>query len=93
MGARKGGRGGVGAQRGGGPNSEKVGPEGLEARRVGARRVGVEGWGGPKFRASLLSPTGFHFSFSLLGFSRGILVVFESPGHSNVPVWSSLVVV
>ena len=31
--------------------------------------------------------------FSLWGFSREILVVFEAPGRSNVRVWSSLVVV
>ena len=75
------------------------------ARRVGgrARRVGPEGWGpegwGPKggepkilrFFCSL--PPEIHSFFSLWGFSRGILVVFETPGRSNVRVWSSLVVV
>ena len=67
----------------GGPNPEKVGPEGWGARRVE----------GPKFRAFFaLSHRKFHSLFSLWGFSRGILVVFEAPGRSNVRVWSSLVV-
>ena len=72
------GPGGVGARRGGGLNPEKV----------GARRVG-----GPKFRAFSLSHRKSHSFFSLWGFSRGILVVFEAPGRSNMRVWSSLVVV
>ena len=50
-------------------------------RGVGARRGG-----GPKgWEPELLGP--------LWVFSRGILVVFEAPGRSNVRVWSSLVVV
>ena len=73
----------VGGPKGGGPNPEKVG-----ARRVGARRVGS-----PKFRAFFPSPaTKFVLFFPLWGSSRGILVVFEVPGRSNVHVWSSLVV-
>ena len=80
---RGGGPEGVGARRGGGPNPEKVGPEGL----------GAEGWGpkggGPKFRAFFaLSRHNLHSFFSLWGFSRGILVVFEAPGRSNVHVWA-----
>ena len=47
----------------------------------------------PKFRAffPLLPPFSLFFFFSLLGSSRGILVVFEAP--SNVHVWSSRAVV
>ena len=69
-----------GGPKGGGPNPEKV-----EARRAGARRVG-----GPKFRAFFPSSRhNFLSSFSLKGSFRGILVVFEAPGRSNVHVWSS----
>ena len=68
------GPGRVGARRGRGPNPEKV----------GARKVG-----GPKFRAFFaLSHRKFHSFFSLWEFSRGILVVFEAPGRSNVRVWA-----
>ena len=98
MGARK-----VGAPKGWGPEGvgcpKGWGPEGVGARRGGGRRVGAEGvgalrGGGPKFRAFFaLSHRKFHSLFSLWGFSRGILVVFEAPGRSNVRVWSSLVVV
>ena len=68
-----------GAPKGGGPNPEKVGP----------RRVG-----GPKFRVFFPSPAAkFVLFFPLWGSSRGILVVFEAPGRSNVHVWSSRAVV
>ena len=104
MGARRGGGPeGWGPERGGGPegwgpNPEKVGPEGLGARGGGPKGGGPKGGGrrvgGPKFRAFFsLSHRKFHSFFSLWGFSRGILVVFEAPGRSNVRVWSSLVVV
>ena len=74
---------GWGALRGGGPNPEKVGPEGW----------GPEGWG-PKFRAFFaLSHRKCLSFFFLWGVSRGILVVFEAPGRSNVHVWSSQAVV
>ena len=61
----------------------KVGP-----RRVGPRRVGGPKGGGPKFRAFFfpLPPLFSHF-FSLWVSSRGILVLFEAPGNSNVQVW------
>ena len=72
-------------------------------RRVGPRRVCPEGWGpegwgpegwGPKIsRFFSFSRHSFH-SFLLLFWSfRGILVVFEAPGRSNVHVWSSRAVV
>ena len=83
----------------GGPNQEKVGarrasgaPKG-EGQKGGARRSGgpkvsgPEGRGGPKFR------THFRSFFSLCRSSRGILVVFEALGPSNVHVWSSRAVV
>ena len=82
---------GVGGPKGGGPKGwgPKGWPEGW-----GARKVGAEGVGGPKFRAFFaLSHRKFLSLFSLWGFSRGILVVFEAPGRSNVRVWSSPVVV
>ena len=48
------------------------GPEGVGTRRVG----------GPKFRAFFLSLSRRKFhSFFSGGSSRGILVVFEAPGH------------
>ena len=40
-----------------------------------------------------LPPAKFVLFFDLWGSSRGILVVFEAPGPSNVNVWSSWVVV
>ena len=74
----------MGAQRGGGRKGVSPNPE----------KVGAEGWGGPKFRSFFFSPAGNFFLSSLSGgSSRGILVVFEAPGRSNVRVWSSLVVV
>ena len=93
-----------GVRRGGG--MKVWGHEGVGARRVGARRggapkgggpegVGVpEGVGGPKFRAFFpLSAGNFILSSLSGGSSRGILVVFEAPGRSNVRVWSSRAVV
>ena len=92
-----------GGPKGGGPNPEKVG-----ARRVGAQtqkkwegpKGGSPKGGGPKggrpkiSRFFFPSPaTKFVLFFPLWGSSRGILVVFEAPGRSNVHVWSSLVVV
>ena len=80
-----------------GPNPEKV-----VARRVGAKGLGPEGWAaqvcgpegwGAKFRVFFPSPAPiFILFFPLCGSSRGILVVFEAPGRSNVHIWSSLVV-
>ena len=54
---------------------------------------GPEGWGAQHF--ALFSPLPPHFCsfFFLWGSSRGILVVFEATGPSNVDVWSSRVVV
>ena len=83
------------------PNQEKVGgPKGGRGRRVGARRVGAEG-GRAKIFALFFPSTAPIFAlfflslavfsclfFSLWGSSRGILVVFEAPGPSNVHVWA-----
>ena len=45
----------------------------------------------PKFRSFFPSPAAkFVLFFPLWGSFRGILVVFETPGRSNVRVWSSL---
>ena len=70
--------------KGGGPEgggAEGWGPDGWEAQKIGAF-----------FFATL--PPSFSFFFSLSGGSfRGILVVFEAPGRSNVHVWSSRAVV
>ena len=69
-------------------------PEKVEPSKGGARRVEPRKVGCPKFRAFFpCSRHNFLSSFSLLGSFRGILVVFEAPGRSNVRVWSSLVVV
>ena len=58
----------------------------------GEKGGGPKGEGGPKFRAFFPSPAAkFVLFFPLWGSSRGILVVFEAPGRSNVRVWSSLV--
>ena len=55
---------------------------------------GREGWGAQNFALFFPSPTGNAIRCSLSGgFSRGILVVFEALGRSNVHVGSSLVVV
>ena len=82
---------------------QKCGVEGggAKPRKGGSPKGGApqggapKGGGGPKFRAFFFpSPTPiFILFFSLWGSSRGILVVFEAPGRSNVRVWSSLVVV
>ena len=70
---------GVWARRGGGPNPEKVGPEGLGSPKGwgpkgwGARWVGgPEGWGAQNFVLCFLSRRKFHSFFSLWGSSRGI---------------------
>ena len=82
VGARRVGPKGWGFE-GWGPNPEKVGPEGW----------GPEGWGAQNFALFFPSPAAkFVLFFPLWRSSRGILVVFEAPGRSNVHVWSSLVV-
>ena len=57
-------------------------------RRVGARKVGVRRVGGPKFRPFFFPcpASKFVLFFPLWGSARGILVVFEAPGRSNVHV-------
>ena len=69
------------------------------APKGGAQKGGAQKGGGPegcpKFRAffSPVPPQNSFFSFLSGGSSRGILVVFEVPGRSNVHVWSSQAVV
>ena len=93
-----------GARRGVGGPKGCGGPEGVWGARRGVGGLkgcgGAEGvWGvrrvgGPKFRAFFLSPAGNFILSSLSGgSSRGILVVFEALGRSNVRVWSSRAVV
>ena len=60
MGAQRGG-----GRKGGGPNPEKVGAEGVggpNPEKVGPRRVGPEGWEAQNFALFLLSPTGIFVS-------------------------------
>ena len=86
---------GLGAQRGGGPDLEKVSAPRVGALKGGGSQRGGPKGGGPKFRV-LFSLSRQHFiSFLSLsrGSLRGILVVFEAPGPSNVHVWSSRAVV
>ena len=55
---------------------------------------GPEGWGPKISRSFFPLPPQFFVLFSLsFGLFRGILVVFEAPGPSNVHVWSSRAVV
>ena len=69
------------------PIGKRGGPEGWGPRRVG------EG-GAQIFALFFPFPPPVFILFSLSWWSfRGILVVFEAPGCSNVHVWSSLVVV
>ena len=80
-----------GAPKGGAPKggARRVGPRRVGARRVAARRVGAQ-----NFALFFPSPATVFILFSLsFGLFRGILVVFEAPGPSNVRVWSSRVVV
>ena len=65
------------------------GPEGW-----GPKGWGPGGWGPKNSRFFFPLPPQFFFFFSLsFGFFRGILVVFEAPGPSNVHVWSYRAVV
>ena len=76
-GSKGGGLGRVG-QKGGGPTQIKWGPE----------EWGPEGWGALNFALFFHSPAAkFVLFFPLWGSFRGILVVFEAPGRSNVHVW------
>ena len=99
-GAPEGGGPNGGGPNGGGPNGG--GPKGGEpepgksgAPKGGAPKGGGPNGGGPKIsRFFFPSPAGkFALFFPLWGSSRGILVVFEAPGRSNVHVWSSRAVV
>ena len=67
---------------------------GSNLRKLGRKKWWVEGWGPkgarPKISRFFPSPaTKFVLFFPLWGSSRGILVVFEAPGASNVHVWNS----
>ena len=71
-----------------------VGPRGVGPRRVGPRRVGPRMVGAQNFALFFPSPATVFILFSLsFGLFRGILVVFEAPGRSNMHVWSSRAVV
>ena len=86
---------------GGGPmdprsgGSKGGGSKGGGSKGGGSKGGGSKGWGGAQNFAPFfsLSRHRFAFSVSLWGSSRGILVVFEAPGRSNVHVWSSRAVV
>ena len=87
---------GWGGPKGGGPNPEKSGPKGGGGGpKGGGPKGGGPKGGGPKAGAffSLSRHKVRSFLPSLWGSSRGILVVFEAPGRSNLHVWSSMVVV
>ena len=72
----------------------KVGTSMVGPRRVGPRRVWARTVGAQNFALFFPSPATVFHSFSLsFGLFRGILVVFEAPGRSNVHVWSSGAVV
>ena len=83
------------ASQGGSPNLEKVGAQKGGAQKGGAQKGGAPKGGGPKIsRFFFPSPAGkFVLLFPLFGFYRGILVVFQASGRSNVHVGSSRVVV
>ena len=70
----------------GGQGVEGWGPEGWGPEGCEAQNFALFSLSRPHFRS-------FFFSLSLWGSSRGILVVFEAPGPSNVHVWSSRAVV
>ena len=73
----------------GGQTQKKWGPEVVRPRRVGPRRVGAQ-----NFALIFPSSATMFFLLSLSwGPFRGMLVVFETPGRSNVHVWSSRAVV
>ena len=80
---------------GGGPNPGKVRARSCGGPKGGGPNGGGPNGGGPKFRAffSLSRHSFLFFIPSLVGLFRGILVVFEAPGRSNVHVWSSRAVV
>ena len=80
---------GWGARKVGGPTEKKWGREGW-----GPEGWGAEGWGAQNFALfSPVPPQNSFFSSLSGGLSRGILVVFEVAGRSNVHVWSSRAVV
>ena len=79
----------VGPQRVGGPNPEKVRAPRVGPRRVGPRRVGARTVGAQNFALFFPLPPQFFILFSLsFVLFRGILVVFEASGRSNVHVWA-----
>ena len=78
--AQKGGTPKGGVPRVEAPNLEKVGPEGWGPQGWGPEGWSPEGWGAQNFALLFTLPPQFSSSFSLLGFLRGILVVFEAAG-------------
>ena len=82
-----------GVPKGGDPNPGEVGVRRVRVRWVRASSGGSEGWEAQNFRAFFFLSRRKNSFFSSLsgGLPRGILVVFEAPGRSNVHVWRSLV--
>ena len=79
---------------GGGPEPRKSGAQKGGAPKGGAPKGGTPKGGAQNFALFLPSPATVFILFSLsFGLFRGILVVFEAPGRSNVHVWSSRAVV
>ena len=89
-GAPKGGAPKGGAPKGKGPNPEKVRARSCGGPKLwGPERWEPERWGPKISRFFFPLPPQFFILFSLsFGLFRGILVVFEAPGRSNVHVWS-----
>ena len=79
-----------GGPKGGGPKGG--GPKGGGPKGGGPKGGGPKG-GGPEISRFFFPSPPQNSFFPLWGSSRGILVVFEAPGRSNVHVWSSRVVV
>ena len=88
-GSNGGGSKGGGSKGGGSKGGGSKGGAPKAAGRVRADRVGAQ-----NFAFFFPCPAAkFVLFFPLWGSSRGILVVFEAPGRSNVHVWSSRAVV
>ena len=83
----------VGARRVGarrvGPQPRKSGSPKGRGQKWRPERWEFEGWEAQNFALFFPSPAAkFVLFFPLWGSSRGFLVVFEAPGHSNVHVWA-----
>ena len=82
----------VGGAKGWGPEVTRtgLGPKGEEGPKP-RKKSGPEGWEAQNFALFSLSRHHFALLVSLWVSYRGILVVFEASGPSNVHVWSSRV--